>query len=317
MTRTVLVTGASGFIGRDLVGRLAAAGWSVRAATRDPSSVVRSDRIEPVAVGDLAAATDWRRLVEGVSHIVHLAGIAHATAAIPEATYMAVNAQATRDLAVAARQAGAARIVFVSSVKAQCGPAAADVLTETMSPQPDDAYGRSKLAGERMLAEALGGSRTDWCVLRPVVLYGPGVKANMRALARLARLPLPLPLGALAARRSLLGLGNFFAAVEHTLSSPATARGTYLLADPGPLTVPGIVAAMRQGLGRPPGLFGVPLGPARLVAMALGKGAAWDRISGDLVVSTAALQATGWRPVETAAEGIARWMSRDTGQPAA
>ena len=310
--RSVLVTGATGFIGRDLIGRLAAAGWQVRAAARAPWPLDGRHGIEAVAHGDLAGGIDWRPLVAGMSHVVHLAGIAHATASIPEAAYMAVNAEATRALAEAARAASVRRVVLVSSVRAQCGPTAAGVVTEERTPAPVDAYGRSKLAAERMLAEALDGSGTGWCVLRPVVLYGPGVKGNMAALARAARLPLPLPLGGLTARRSVLGLANLESAVVHALTSERIVRGTFLLADPGAPTVPEIAAAMRRALGRAPMVLKVPLAPARLAARLAGKAAAWERIAGELVVSTAALEATGWRPVETAAEGIARWM-RDAG----
>lgn len=312
VTGSVLVTGATGFIGRDLVRRLAASGWRVRAAVRAPVSIPSAPRIEPVAVGDLAAPVDWNPLLEGVSYVVHLAGLAHSTTAIPESTYMAVNAEATRSLAAAARRAGVTRVVLVSSVRAQCGPAAQGILTEDRPSSPTDAYGRSKLAGEQLLAKALAGASTDWCTLRPVVLYGSGVKANMRALSRLARSPLPLPLGSLPARRSILGLPNMHAAVVHALLSPAVARGTYLVADPGPLTIGEIVGAMRRGLDRSPRVFGVPIGPASALARALGKGDAWERMSGDLVVSTDALQATGWQAVETAAEGLARWLAEET-----
>lgn len=304
----VLVTGATGFIGRDLVGWLAACGWQVRAAARDRRGIAAGSGVEAVALGDLAGGVDWRALVEGVTHVVHLAGIAHATTRISDATYRAVNAEAVRTLAVAARAAGVARVVMMSSVRAQCGPAVRGTLSETRAPTPVDAYGRSKLEGEQMLADVLAGSATDWCVLRPVVVYGPGVKANMASLAWLARTPWPLPIGALQARRSILGLVNLRAGVLHALMHPAASRGTYLIADPKPVSIADIVAAMRLGLGRAPGIFTLPLAPARLALNAAGRGAVWERIAGDLVVSTAALEATGWRPVEISREGLARWM---------
>ena len=317
VTPMVLVTGAGGFVGRGLAPRLAAAGYRVRAATRDPHAMPGSDRIEVVGAGDMAGPVDWGRMLHGVSHVVHLAGIAHATVAIPEATYMAVNAEATRSLAEAARANGLRRVVLMSSVRAQCGPCAAGVLTEADQPAPEDAYGRSKLQGERCLAEVLATGDCDWTVLRPVVVYGPGVKANMRALQRLAASPWPLPLGGLAGRRSLVGVDTLSDIVGHVLTSPDAARATFLAADPGPLTVAGIVAAMRAGLGRRPGVLHVPSAPARLAATLVGGGPAWTRLTGDLVVSTAALEATGWQPRETAAEGLARWMAgRELDRPA-
>lgn len=309
---SILVTGASGFIGRDLVGRLASTGHRVRAAARRPADLSGLP-IEAVQLTDLAAPVDWAPLLSGITHVVHLAGLAHSTEDIPEATYRRVNADAVAELAAAAPAAGVRRIVLVSSVRAQVGPAASSVLTERSAPAPTDAYGRSKLAAEAALARILAQGTTDWVALRPCVLYGPGVKGNVRTLARLAATPLPLPLGSLSGRRSLLGLTNFAAAIDHVLVADAAARRVLLLADPGPLTVADLVRALRRGRGRPAGLIPVPESLLRLAAGLVGRSAMLDRLAGDLVVDTTALQATGWQPRETAAEGLERWQRTGRG----
>jgi nucleoside-diphosphate-sugar epimerase len=307
MRGRVLVTGASGFIGADLVMRLSASGWQVRAAARTPRSVPHGPEIEAVPLPDLAWDVDWSGLLDGMTHAVHLAGIAHATNAIPEATYNAVNATSVLTLGEAASVSNVQRVVMMSSVRAQCGPTAAGIVDETREPAPQDAYGRAKLAGERYLAASMTGSSAQWCVLRPVVVYGPGVKGNMAQLAKLARTPWPLPVGGLKGRRSLLGLVNLAAAVEHALVSPAAVGETFLLCDPEPVTVPQMIAAMRAGRGARPGIVTAPVAPLELAAKIAGREAAWERIAGSLEVSSASLAASGWHPLETAREGLRRW----------
>ena len=171
-------------------------------------------------IGDLKRPQNMSAALEGVDAVIHSAGIAHGMSGVPEDDYRALNTEATIELARAARRAGAKRFVFLSSIRAQCGPTAAGVQTEAMEPMPTDAYGKSKLAAERGLAEL----DLDWVALRAVLVYGPGVKANMARLAALARSPWPLPVAGLAARRSLLALDNLAAAIDTVLAAAAPIR---------------------------------------------------------------------------------------------
>ena len=293
----VLLTGASGFMGPHVIRALLTEGYSVRAASRTGRDLGLGGAV-PVPLPDLSKAFNPSPLVEGMDYVVHLAGIAHATGAIPDAVYHAVNSDAAARLAAAARDAGVKRFLLMSSVRAQSGPSAKAVLSETMPPEPTDAYGRSKLAGERAVVDALRGSGTDWVVLRPVLVYGPGVKGNMATLERLARLPVPLPLGGLTGRRSLLSIANLASAVCHGLSSDAVRGGTFLVADGAPVTVPEIIGALRQGLGRNPGVVRLPIRAAEWGLRMFGQANAADRLFGDLIAGTQALRATGWTPLE-------------------
>jgi nucleoside-diphosphate-sugar epimerase len=153
-------------------------------------------------------------------------------------------------------------------------------VSERDTPRPTDAYGRSKLAAERAVAQ----SGVPFTILRPVLVYGPGVKGNLRALMRLAALPIPLPFGALEARRSLASLVNLASAIGFVLRENACASETYVVADPDPLTIGEIVMALRRGGGKRPGLI------------AVGRGINWEQLSGGLAADPAKLIAAGWRP---------------------
>lgn len=311
MKGTVLVTGATGFVGRCLVRHLAADGWRVIAAARGTDGIVAGPGVMALALPDLGKRVHWSPLLAGVTHAVHLAGIAHATRDIPEAQYMAVNAEAAGSLAAAARAKGLKRLVMMSSIRAATGPVSATPIRDNEMPAPTDAYGRSKLEGERLVKEALAGSSTAFVILRPALVYGPGVKGNMRALFRLARSPWPLPLGSLRGRRSLLSLGNLAAAVSHALVEPRCTGGTFLVADGEPVTVAEILRALRTGLGRSPQVFSVPLAPAGVLAGLAGKKDAWQRLTGDLVADVRPFLATGWTPPETARDALATAIAAD------
>jgi nucleoside-diphosphate-sugar epimerase len=307
MKGCALVTGASGFIGKRIVAALAKAGWQVRAAARDPSLITASG-VERSAMPDLAHGADWPRLLDGVTHVVHLAGIAHAPGALPDAVYTRINAEAVGELARAAR-GKVERLVFMSSVRAQAGLSADHPITEQDSPAPTDAYGRAKLEGERLVEQ----SGVSFTVLRPAVVYGKGVKGNIAALATLARTPMPLPFAGLANRRSLLALDNLASAVALVLDAKQATNETFLVADEEAISVADLVVAMREGLGRSPHLVKVPQGAVKRLLRTFGKEADWERISGEFIVDASKLRRIGWASAVSTHDGIVRMMRAENG----
>jgi nucleoside-diphosphate-sugar epimerase len=300
----VALTGATGFIGQYLLRELPKRGYRLRVLLRRPSSV-------PIAaasavVGDLARPVNMAAALADVEGVIHSAGIAHAMTGLPEDDYRLLNTEATIGLARAAQRAGAKRFIFLSSIRAQSGPATEQVLTEDLPPQPTDAYGRSKLAAEQGLAEL----DLDWVALRLVLVYGAGVKGNMADLLRIARTRYPLPLGSLDARRSLLALDNLVAAIDTVLSTTAPLRRPLIVADPEPLTIPDMLAAMRHGLGRRPGLVSLPRPLLEAALRATGRAEIYQRLAGSLVANPAALMALNWVPPVETREALAM-LARD------
>lgn len=298
----ILVTGASGFVGRGLVPALVRAGHIVRAAARDATAVASGPPVEPVRLPDLAGEIDWAPLLDGVDAVVHLAGIAHRSG-VDEGDYDRVIRHATATLA----QACAAQrlpLVFVSSIGAQAGSTADHVVRETDPPRPVTAYDRAKLAAEDAVREAAGA----FTILRPPLVYGPGVKGNMALLMRIADRPWPLPFGAFRNRRSLVSRDTLAGAIVFCLATGATRGETYVVADREALSLAEMIAVLRTACGRPPRLIPVP---PRLIAgllRAAGRTATWDRIGGALVVDPGKLLATGWQPAVDTRTGLAAMM---------
>lgn len=295
----VALTGATGFIGRRLLQVLPAQGYRLRVLLRRPGEIPAE--AASAAIGDLARPHNLAEALRGVDVVVHSAGLAHAMSGRPEDDFRTINTEGTLALARAAERAGVRRFVFLSSIRAQTGPVAEEVLTEAMTPAPTDAYGRSKLAAE----EGLAGLALDWVALRPVLVYGEGVKGNMAALVRLARSPWPLPLGAVRGRRSLLSVDDLASAVDAVIRAPGPLRRPLIVADRRPLTVPEMIAALREGLGRGPGLAPVPEPLLALAARVAGREEAYQRLAGSLVADAGALTRLGWAPTVETRAGLA------------
>jgi UDP-glucose 4-epimerase len=296
------LTGSTGFIGRYLLRELPRRGHRLRVLLRRPATVPME--AASAVIGDLARPQNMSAALADVDAVIHSAGIAHAMSGVPEDDYRVLNTEATIELARAARRAGAKRFVFLSSIRAQCGPTADAVLTEAMTPAPTEPYGKSKLAAEQGLAEL----DLDWVALRAVLVYGPGAKGNMARLAAMARSPWPLPVAGLTAHRSLLALDNLAAAIDTVLTAPAPLRRAFIAADPQALTLAEMIAAMREGLGRRPNVFPLPAPLLRWLLHASGRDEIHERVSGSLVADPTALMRLGWSPPLATRAGLAALM---------
>lgn len=298
----LLVTGASGFVGRTTVVAFAGAGDAVRAAVRRSPPPAFGDGVEVVQHPDLAQPFDWRPFLAGVDRVIHLAGIATAGRGVAPQLYDAVNRQATARLATAAAAAGVGHFVFVSSIRAQSGPAADHALTERDAAAPTDAYGRSKLAAEA----AIRACGVPFTIVRPVTLYGPGVKGNFALLLRAALSRWPLPVSDFSSRRSLLGIDNLLCALAFVLAEPGTKGETYVVADPGPPPrLPEVIATLRAACGRPARLLPLPPRCVEIPLRLMRRAELWERLGGDLYVDPGKLLAAGWRPRHDSRAGLA------------
>lgn len=312
MTR-VLVTGANGFVGRALCADLARRGHDVIAAVRDTDKAEGIVCARAVAVGDIGPGTDWQDALADVAAVVHAAARVHVMGESGEtarAAHARVNVEGTRRLAEAAQAAGARRFVFISTVKTM-GETNGDgpPFTEVDPPRPaaGDFYGQSKLEAERLLIALARKGALETIILRPPLVYGPGVGANFAALMRLCRLGLPLPFAGIANRRSLLFLGNLTDAVALVLDHPAAPGEIFFLSDGEDVSVPELIRKIAVAQGRPVRLFPCPPVLLRTLAALAGQGAAAGRLLDSLAVnSRKSRDRLGWRPPFTLDQGLAQ-----------
>jgi nucleoside-diphosphate-sugar epimerase len=301
----ILVTGANGFVGHALCAHLAQQGLSVRRAVRGPPNAQAHD---VAAVGDIGPDTDWRAALQDVDAIVHLAARVHVmrdTAVDPQAEFRRVNVGGTRHLARMAAKAGVRRFVFLSSVKVN-GESSQCPFRETDQPHPEDAYGVSKWEAEQALMTLAREAGMQWVVLRPPLIYGPGVGANFLKLMRALDRGLPLPLGALENRRSLLYLGNLVDAIRVCLSHSAAVDQVFLLSDGEDVSTPELVHRLAAALRVRPPLVSVPLRLLRLAGRVTGRMGAVERLTGSLQVDSSKIRAAlGWAPPFSLDQGLA------------
>lgn len=294
-----VITGAGGFVGRALTPLLAAQGYQV----------VPWSRAEGGFDLDAPAPDLWAERLVATDVVIHLAARVHNLRKHPgggdDEAYERTNHQGTVALAHAARAAGVKKFIFLSTAKV-FGEGSAVPYRANSVPDPQDAYGRSKLAAEQALMRLATPGGMEVVVIRPPLVYGPGVRANFLWLQRLAALPLPLPLASLNNRRAMISVHNLADLIALCVLYPAGSGVVFLCSDDRPYTLPELVTELRAAQGRRPGLFAVPqkllLGVVRLL---LGDGAV-ARLFGNFELDTAATrQRLNWAPRHTLATTMA------------
>ncbi len=306
----VLVTGANGFIGRALVGRLLSErDVTLSAAVRRDASLVPAG-VRRFVVGDLSRNPDLTEALLGIDAVVHLAARVHAVndpARNPLEEFRSMNVAATANLARQAARRGARRFVFLSSVKVFGDEGS---FAETDAPSPVDGYGISKLEAEQELVAIGNETGLEIVIIRPPLVYGSGVKANFASLVRAVRSGVPLPLGAIQNRRSLIALDNLVDFIAVALKSPAAANEIFLVSDGEDISTPELISRLSLALNRPPRLIAVPPGLLRAVATVVGQRDLVRRLLSSLQVDISkARHQLSWTPPISVDAGLLRAVS--------
>ena len=293
MNKTVLITGAAGFVGRAAVDEFVNNGWSVRAIVRDLERVrpASSQLVEYIPVGDIANVSNWSRYCSGCDVVVHLAARAHepSTSDGDFAGFERINCDVTVALADAAMKSGIGRFIFVSSAGVM-GDFSQRPFTESDTPAPVSVYAKSKLKAELALSALCGGREMELTILRPTLIYGPGNPGNLERLVKMLSRGFPLPFGSITSKRSLLEVMNFGKIIFHSAVHPAAAGRTYLVSDGEDVTTTQLMKSLAVSIGKPATLFPFPEIFLRLLSSALGRRKDIDKMLGSHQVDSALLR---------------------------
>jgi nucleoside-diphosphate-sugar epimerase len=305
---TILVTGATGFVGRFLCNRLLAEGLSVRGtllASENPSSLAAG--VEPVGVEPLEADTLWCHALEGVDTIIHLAARVHImnnTLADPLTEFRRVNVEGTAQLAREASKVGVKRLVFISSIKVN-GEETTTPYTQDSPPNPSDPYGISKWEAEQSLRKIEAETGLEVVIVRPPLVYGPEVKANFLNMMKFISRGLPLPLASITNSRSLIYVGNLVDALAICTTHPDAAGKTYLVSDGDNVSTPELIRRTASALGVSAQLLPFSVTLMKLAGKLTGKSNDVNRLTGSLTVDSGKIRRElGWMPPFTMDEGL-------------
>ncbi|MGE4336807.1 MAG: UDP-glucose 4-epimerase family protein, partial [Pigmentiphaga sp.] len=304
----ILLTGANGFVGKALLESFCREGHQVVAAARQPIASVEGARY--LAIRDMNDTHAWRRVAHGIDVVVHTAARVHIMRGSGDdlSLYRQVNVSGTLTVARVAAAAGVKRFVFISSIKVngEGTPPGRPFLADD-TPWPSDAYGVSKLEAERALKELASATGMEVVIVRPPLIYGPGVKGNFSTLARLVDTGIPLPLGAVKNKRSLVGIDNLASLLTRCIEHPAAANQIFLASDGDDLSTAELLRMLAVARGQPCRLISVPTGLLLVGATLVGKKAHAQRLLGSLQADiTKTRELLDWEPPYTIDQGLRR-----------
>ncbi len=307
----IAVTGATGFVGSALVAKLMLLPrFQVLACVRK-TPVHALSGVQYVQQGNLLPDANWQKGLVSVDVLVHSAArvhVMHETVTNPLTEFRRVNVQGTLNLARQAAVAGVRRFVFISSIKVNGEATALGVpFFADDLPAPLDPYGVSKMEAEQGLRDIAAQTGMEVVIIRPPLVYGPGVKANFQAMMRWLARGMPLPLGAIDNHRSLVALDNLVDLIVTCIDHPAAANQTLLVSDGEDLSTTQLLQRMGQALGKPARLVPVPPALLKLGAALVGRPAVAQRLCGSLQVDISKTrQLLGWVPPLSVDEGLKR-----------
>lgn len=313
MNNRVLVTGASGFVGRAVVAQLLHIGRPVTAALRGPLPAAARESVSAlhtVQVGELAPATNWAAALDGVGAIVHCAARVHVmreTSTDPMAAFRHVNVDGTLQLARQAAAAGVRRLVFISSIGVNGAETFGTPYTPDDVPLPHSAYAQSKYEAELGLQALTRETGMEFVIIRPPLVFGPNAPGNFDRLLRALSRGTPLPLGAVRNRRSLVALDNLVNLLTICVDHPRATNHTFMVSDDEDISTTDLLRRLARALGRPARLLPIPSVALRAVAKTLGKSDLAQRLCGSLQVDISETRRIlGWAPVVTLDDALAQ-----------
>jgi nucleoside-diphosphate-sugar epimerase len=304
-----LITGANGFVGLRLCGEAQRAGWRVRGAVRSPCQLAKG--VESATVGEIEGDTDWAQALHQIDVVIHLAARVHimqSTVLDPLPGYLKVNVHGTENLASQAARAGVKRLIYLSSVKVNGEVTLQGAkFNEEVQAAPQDPYGISKWQAEQALRRIAQNTGLEIVIIRPPLVYGPGVKANFAALMRAVQGGWPLALGSVQNRRSLVALDNLVDLILTCMSHAQAANQTFLVSDGNDLSTTELVRGLARAANVPARLMPVPVWALRAGATLLGMEGEVQRLCGNLQVDISKVRSVlGWNPPVAVDEALRR-----------